>query len=167
MIRRFAPFILLLVAGCAQYSKDRFPSLLPRPVESQDINAPEVAAPPPVAAPDPALDAKAAEVRKSVAATHAAFADAAARATSLVNAAAGKAVGSDPWIAAQTALAELDTYRADSLSVLTELDQAAIERAADNQPAYSALTDAHDVAQAEFDAEAARIAALSNRLPQS
>jgi hypothetical protein len=167
MILRFAPALLLLVTGCAEHSKDHFPSLLPRAVEKQDAIDTEVDAPPPAVTSDPTLDAKAADVRKSVAAMHTTFAGAAARADGLVSAAVGKAVGSDPWIAAQSALAELDTYRADSLALLTDLDQAAITRAATGEQAYPELSAAHDTAQAEFDAESARIRALSGRLPQS
>jgi len=165
MIRHAAPVLLLFIAGCADQRAGHFPSLLPRPIETASMIEPAATAP--VVAPDPALDAKAAAATQSTAATHAAFAGAVAKAEPLVAAAQGSAIGSEAWIAAQTALAQLDTYRADSSALVVDLEQAAIDRGAAGAPPYPALDAAHDAVQAELDAEAATIGDLAARLPQS
>jgi hypothetical protein len=162
---RFAAFLpVLLLMGCAEYAKGRFPSLQPRPIESRSDAEPAVEVP--VVAPDSGLDAKAADAKTKIAATHAAFATAAAKATSAAAAAKGDSVGGDRWIAAQSALADLDVYRADSSTLVTDLQEASLERAANGQPPYPALEDAVTAAQAELDAETAAIGTLSARLPQ-
>ena len=163
MIRYAAPAFALLAAGCADQAGGRFPSLLPRPIETASMTEPEPVAP--VVTPDPALDAKAAAATKSIAATHDAFAAAVAKAAPLVAAAQGAAAGSDAWLNAQTALAQLDTYRADSSALVADLEQAAIDRGTSGAPPYPALDAAHDAAQAEFDAEAATIGELAAKLP--
>jgi len=164
MIRYAALVPALLLMGCAEYAKGRFPSLQPRPIESRSDAEPVVETP--AAAPDPTLDAKAAEAKTKIAATHAGFATAAARATSAAAAAKGDGAGGERWIAAQSALADLDVYRADSSTLLTDLQEASLQRAAGGQPPYPALEDAVIAAQAELDAETAAIGTLSAQLPQ-
>ena len=84
------------------------------------------------------------------------FAEADRAASGLLGAGARATVGSDAWLDAQTALAGLDTPRADLLAVVTDLEQLAIARAAAGQPPYPAL----QTAQAEAEADLARITAL-------
>jgi hypothetical protein len=165
MIRCAALALTLLATGCADHAAARFPSLLPRAAEKASMVEPEIVVP--VATPDPALDARVATATQSIATTHSAFADAVAKTEPLVTAAQGATVGSEGWIAAQTALAQLDTYRADSSTLVADLEQVAIDRGTAGLPPYLALDAAHDAAQAEFDAEAAKIGELSAKLPQS
>lgn len=163
---RAIPAALLVPAmtGCAAQGSTRYPSLLPRPIEARDDAEPVT---PAVAAaqPDPATDARLAEVRKTLNDANAAFVRAVAAAEALATAARGDAVGSERWIAAQTALAELDGHRATTSAALNELDEMAIGRAADGKPDYPALTTLRTTAQTALDAETARIAAIQARLP--
>ena len=80
-------------------------------------------------------------------------------------AAQGQAVGSDHWLDAQTALAELDTYRSDLSAMLTDVEQLAIDRAAAGEPDYPGVEQLRDRVKAAFDAESARIGAIQAMLP--
>lgn len=158
MTRFLHPLALpLLIAGCA--SPDAYPSLLPRAGER--VGFAEPAAPPPLAVvADPALDARIAAVaqRASDAATR--FDSAASKATRTVGTARGAAAGSDAWLDAQTALAELDVLRSETLEGLTDLEQLASERALALAPDYLALESAITAAKAAAEEQAKRIAAL-------
>lgn len=151
MIRPVAA--LLLLAGCATQDISA-PSLLPRAIESRSDAEPTRSVP--VATPDPALDAEIAGLIARRAKASAEFAAADRTASARLGAGARAAVGSDAWLDAQTALAALDTPRADLLAVITEFEQLAIARAAAGQPAYPAL----DAARVETDAELGRVSAL-------
>ena len=150
------------VAGCAAQTAGRYPSLLPRAIESRSDAEPETTAV--LAEPDPTVDAALSDLRKTVETTIADFAKAAQSADRLASAAKGDGVGGERWIAAQTALAELDGYRATLSSAVTDLDALALNRAAEGKPDYPALTALHDTAQTAVDEQAARIAAIAARL---
>lgn len=153
----------LLLSACAHSDTGHYPSLLPREIESRSDAEPEVVAA--VAEPDPALDAKIATGIAAVATNKRDFATTATRATSLVQRARGDAVGGERWIDAQSALADLDIYRAQSSGVVTDLEELALERAANGKPSYPTLDTALKEAQAELDAETARIGSLQSMLP--
>ena len=169
MIRRL-PFVRatwllvpLIAAGCTTPTGTRYPSLQPRAIESRSDAEPEV--PLAIADPDPATDAALAELRKTIDRATTDFDVAAKSADRLATAAKGDTVGGERWIAAQTALAELDEYRATISAALTDLDALALARAAEGKPEYPVLTVLHDSTQATFDAQAERIAAIAARLP--
>ena len=145
-----ASVALGLLAGCATQDVSA-PSLLPRPIESRSDAEP--VRPEPVATPDPKLDAEIAglTVRRDRAAQDFATADRVAAAR--LSAGARAAIGSDAWLDAQTALAALDTPRADLVAVVGELEDLAIARATAGEPAYPAL----ETAKTEADALLARI----------
>lgn len=152
------------LAGCAAQPSTRYPSLLPRAIESRSDAEPEVVIP--VTEADPATDLTLADLRKTLDQTGAAFAAAAETAERLTTAAHRDKVGGERWIAAQTALATLDGYRATTSSTLTDIDALALARLADGKPEYPAITSLHNAAQAAFDAQSARIAAIAARLPE-
>ncbi|MEG3178467.1 hypothetical protein U1872_19680 [Sphingomonas sp. RB3P16] len=151
------------LAGCAAQTATRFPSLLPRAIETRSDAEPEVAIA--IAEPEPSTDATVAELHATLAKTSTAFAGAATTAERLASAARGAAAGSERWIAAQTALAELDGYRATTSATLSEIDTLALTRAADAKPDYPAITALHATAQAAFDAQTATIGAIAAQLP--
>lgn len=155
MIRRAAPLAaLLLTAACAAGPGDG-PSLLPRAAEKQSFDEP--AAPPaPVATPDASLDRKIADLIAERSRASAEFAAADKRVAAQLAAGAKAAPGSDAWLDAQTALGALDAERATIQSVLTDLEQLAIERAGAGQPPYPAL----EAARVDTDAEADRVSAI-------
>lgn len=154
--------VLLLAAGCGMPDAGA-PSLLPRAVETR--SEAEVARPAPVATADPALDAEIAGLiaRRDKASADFAAADRTARRA--LDAGARAAVGSDAWLNAQTALAALDDGRAELLRVLTELEQLAIARAAENAAPYPALETARVDTDAEVDRVGALVAARKALLP--
>ncbi|HEU4958927.1 MAG TPA: hypothetical protein VFT56_00840 [Sphingomonas sp.] len=156
-------FPLALIGGCA--ANGDYPSLAPRPIEQTGEAVPIRLAP--VATPDAALDAKIDALAKRLADADAAFGPAAGRARDLVAAAASSGIGSTAWLDAQTALAELDGYRAESTAAMSALDELAIARAAKLEPPYPALDNLHARGGAQVDAESATIAALQKQLPGS
>ena len=170
MIRRIALIgtalpALLTAGGCAMSNDGRYPSLLPRAIEQRDQSEPIV--PVPVAVPDPALDAQLAMTDAAVAKAAGSFSPLANRAEAAGAAAKGQAVGSDPWLAAQAALADLDAVRADTASIVADLERMAIDRAAGGSPPYPALEAALARAQAMLDAQTQAIARLQAALPQA
>lgn len=156
---------LALLAGCAQQGSD-FPSLAPRPIERMG-EAPTTPAPAPVATPDAGLDERLATLAKQLSAADSAFTAAVPRTRDLVTAAASSGIGSDAWLDAQTALAELDGIRAESTAAMSALDELAIARANALEPAYPALDSLHDKGEAQVAAESATIADLQKRIPGS
>ena len=163
--RALALTSVLLLAGCATPPASRFPSLLPREIERRSDA--EAVTPVAVAEPDSALDAKLAELSTMLGKSRSDFAKAAARAETLARAARGSAIGSDRWLDAQTALAELDVFRANSSAFVTDLDEILIARGTDGKPPYPALEAARASAQAELDGETATISRLQAVLPQA
>ena len=162
MLRLALPLLALpLVSACVE--RDGYPSLLPRGAEKVGFDEPAAPPPAPVAA-DPALDARIATARQANRDALATTGAAIARAERLAAAARGKAAGSEAWLDAQVALADLDTLRSDRLATLTDLEQLAGERAAALQPDYPALDAAIDEARSAIAAQTARIAALQEQL---
>ena len=136
-----------------------YPSLAPRAAELKGFEEPDAPPPAPVVA-DPRLDAEVAGLSARLAKAAGAFATAARAATAAGARARGAAAGSEPWIAAQLALAELDVLRTETSETVTDLDQLAIARATTLAPDYPALETARAEARAEADREAATIARI-------
>lgn len=130
-----------MLAACTTPNGE-YPSLLPRPIESRDDAEP--VRPDPVAAPDSALDTRIAQKREAAAAAAKRFQAAAVTAESRVAVARGVPVGSEAWVAAQTALADLDSIRGETVELVTELEEVASARALAGTPAYPALNAAID-----------------------
>lgn len=150
-----------LLAGCSE-NRAQFPSLLPRAIETRDDAEPVHIPAPPAA--DPALDARLADAARALAATRADFATRLARAQALAGAAGGAAAGSEPWLDAQGALADLDVVRADMSVTVADLERLAIDRAASGAPPYPALEEARQRADAALAETLAAIAAINARL---
>ncbi|MES2059294.1 MAG: hypothetical protein V4564_25355 [Pseudomonadota bacterium] len=170
LVRRLARLALLagsalIVTGCGERSKGPYPSLLPRPIESRSDAEPEIA--PVMVEADSALDKRVAGISATIDSTQKDFAIAATKADSLSKAAQGQPVGSDRWIEAQSALADLDVFRASTVSALSDLDDAAMTRAADGKPPYPSLEAARTATQKELDVQTARIATLQTSLPEA
>ena len=130
-----------MLAACTTPNGD-YPSLLPRPIESRDDAEP--VRPDPVAAPDSALDARITRTRAAAADAAKRFQSAVANAESRVAVARGVPAGSESWVAAQTALADLDAIRGETVELVTDLEQEASARALAGAPAYPALNAAID-----------------------
>ena len=156
----------LFLGGCAADDAKHYPSLLPRPIESRS-DAEPVAPPPPVATPDAPTDARLAALRATLGESATAFAPAADRAEQAARAAKGQPAGSEAWITAETALAELDGYRATSSATLTDIEEMAIERATTLQPPYPGIEALRTAADAQLTAQSARIAAIQAMLPEA
>ena len=151
----------VLLSACAAPAGD-YPSLLPRPIENLSLAEP--VRPVPVATSDAALDAKIATLSREATGAKSAFDAAAARVGKTVNAAAGAAQGSERWLGAQVALAELDVARTAIDVPLAELERLAIDRVAAGAPPYPALDAAFAKANAASADQRATIATLNARL---
>jgi hypothetical protein len=154
------PIALLLALGLAACTEapGAYPSLALRPIESRSNAEPEVVTP--VAAPDAELDKKIATIGTKLSASEAAFAASAATAETAARTPAAQAVGSNEWVRAESALADLDSLRVDTLGAVTDLDQLSAERGVAGDPVYPALEDTRTKAQAQLDAQQTRIAAI-------
>lgn len=152
---------LLALAACTTSDK-QYPSLLPRPIETQSMAEPASADP--VAKPDATLDSKIAEIVATLNRSAGDFTASAQKAEAAVAVARGMAQGTDPWLNAQTALAELGSKRAPLLAAQSELDELAIERGKAGQPPYPSLDAAVARADTLANAQAARIASLEAAL---
>lgn len=154
----------LSLAGCA---RDRgttpYPSLAVRPVEKQGFAEP--AAKPVVLRPDPTLDTQITELARRLTSVEQEFGSAHDQARADAAKARGAAVGSDAWLAAQTALATLDEIRARTSSLLTEVDDRAIQRAAALEPDYPTLNALRERASAAVTRQAEQIKAINDTLP--
>ena len=161
-LRPLAPVLVaILFAGCAADSTV-YPSLAPRAAEKTGFEEPETAPAPLVA--DPALDARIAAATAKREGAARAFDTAATRVERLARAAQGAAAGSDRWLDAQTALAELDSLRAAHGEAVGELEDLAAQRAQALLPAYPALERARAEAQEAAVAQTGRIDALTRAL---
>lgn len=155
MIRALTLSLVVLTAGCTE-TPGVYPSLAKRPIESRGDAEPEAPAPA-QAKPDPALDA---QVRGLVDRLAAADSDFAARAATVERAArapGAQAVGSDSWVAAQSALADLEGGHGETLAVVTDLERLVTDRSVAGEPPYPALDDARAKAQAQLDAQTTRL----------
>jgi hypothetical protein len=154
--------LLLPLEGCAQ-DRTRYPSLAPRAVEKLGFAEPEVTIA--EAKADPALDARIATWQGTLDAVAKGFGADAAKAETAAARARGKGVGSDAWLDAQSALAGLDDWRAQTSALLTDIDQAATDRAAALAPAYPALATLRARVVAEADRQSGTIDRLQATLP--
>jgi hypothetical protein len=154
--------LLALLTACA-HDGGGFPSLAPRPIEKLSFAEPEL--PVVEAEPDPALDAQIGKLSGTLDSVAKGFAADAARAEAAGGRARGKPVGSDAWLDAQTALAQLDDWRAQTSSLLTEVDLVASNRAATLAPAYPALGGLRDRVSAEAERQGGTIDRLQSTLP--
>lgn len=158
-------FTMLALAGCSQ-DTIVYPSLAERPAEKRGFAEPEV----PLAAPlqmDPELDARLQRLRSQLDEIAKGFDTDVRRADRLVAAASGRAVGSDPWLNAQTALAGLDDWRAQASSLTIDVEGLAAERAATLTPAYPGINELRDAAAAETRRQDEVIKRLQVRLPSA
>ena len=158
MIRRMLPLLPLLAGGCAA-SEGSYPSLLPRPIEQRSDAEPVVV--PAVAAPDPALDAQLAAKKAELATARSAFDAALDTSKPRIARGRGATAGSDPWLAAQVALGELDGHRAAITDLVQELEALVIARGAALEPPYPALDALRTEAEAELAREREALAALT------
>jgi len=152
----------LSLTGCTRDTAP-YPSLAPRAVEKLGFAEPEVAVA--EAKPDPALDARIGELDTALERVSTGFAADAGKASAAVSRAKGKAVGTDAWLDAQTALAALDDWRAQTSSLLTDADQIASDRAAALAPPYPALAALRGRIIVEADRQAGTIDRLQAALP--
>jgi hypothetical protein len=159
------PLIALLLAtglaGCTE-TGSHYPSLLPRAIESQSLAEPE--RPAPVATPDAALDTRIAALVAELDKAGKDFTAVAQDAEARIAVARGLPQGSDGWLDAQAAMAQVDAARAAVASTLAELEQMAIDRGAGGQVLYPALDAAIAKASALAEAQAARNASLEAAL---
>lgn len=126
LARALALAAMPFLAACAS-TGERYPSLAIRDVEraqgqfepapASPLDVPRV----PTGATGPLADRLKALTARA-AASHQAFTDAAPAATRRAAAAAGMAVGSPAWAAAQVALADLDSARSNTAITLADLD---------------------------------------------
>jgi hypothetical protein len=145
-----ALFVSITLAACSR-DATVFPSLAQRPAELRGFAEPAPPAPEPLTA-DPALDTAIADLSARLAVVKAGFDADEARAERTARTARGRAVGSEAWLTAQTALATLDDWRARVSSLAGEAGDLASARAATLAPPYPGL----DRIQAALAAEVAR-----------
>ncbi|HEX7694924.1 MAG TPA: hypothetical protein VF409_10565 [Sphingomonas sp.] len=161
MQKRTALLLAIGLTGCTE-APGTYPSLALRPIESRSNAEPQPEVP--VAAPDPALDKKIATIREKLAVSQSAFDASAATAEAAARKPAAQAVGSNEWVDAESALADLDSLRVDTLGAVSDLDQLSGMRGVNGDPPYPALEEARTAAQAQLDAQQKRIAAIKGIL---
>ena len=158
-------FILLLsltaLAGCTE-TTGRYPSLLPRPIESTSLAEPE--RPAVVATPDTALDKRIAEIRSGLDAGTKSFTAGAQDAEAKIAVSRGLPQGSEPWLQAQVAMGQLAELRRPAVSALSELEELATQRGVDGLPPYPALDDAVSAAEQAASSQQAKIDSLEAAL---
>ncbi len=143
-------FVPLLLTACA--SGVDAPSLLPRPAESADVDAPAPAATPPTPA-DAVQTALIARLLDQARQGDAAFEK------TLPTATVSAPPQSEAWIAAQNARSAVEVARAPTLDALSGLD-AAIGDAIDKGQDTAALATARAEVQTIYDRQTARLDAL-------
>jgi type IV secretory pathway VirJ component len=157
--------ILPLLAACVSEDAS-YPSLAERPAEKRGFAEPEAPPPAEVAA-DPALDARVAELRRTLMTIAAGFDRDVASAEAAAGRAGARTVGGDAWLDAQTAVAGLDDWRAQAAELATDVEQLAGERAARLAPPYPALDMLGQDAAAQVERLDVRIRAVAARLPSA
>ncbi len=157
MYKAIALFAAFGLTACTE-APGAFPPLGKRPIESRSDAEPA----PPAAdtAPDPALDREIAALTASIDANRAAFDAGAAKAEAAAKVPGAQSVGSDSWVGAQAAIADIDTLRGDSLGYVVDLDKLAADRSESGKDPYAPLDAARTRAQKQYDGEAAKIAAI-------
>ncbi|MCP3729022.1 hypothetical protein M9978_01130 [Sphingomonas sp. MG17] len=161
-MRRFLTLAALTSLTACTVSDEGYPSLLPRPIESRSDAEP--VRPDPVATPDAALDRRIAEQRALSDAAARRFQSAALEAETRVAVARGLAIGSEPWVRAQTALADLAPIRGETTQIVSSLEETAIARASAGEAPYPALDAAIAELGAIAQAQGDRVAALESAL---
>jgi len=158
-------FILLLsltaLAGCTE-TTGRYPSLLPRPIESTSLAEPE--RPVAVATPDAALDKRIVEIRTGLDTGIKSFTAGAQDAEAKIAVSRGLPQGSEPWLQAQVAMGQLAELRRPAVSALSELEELATQRGVDGLPPYPALDDAVSAAEQAASSQQAKIDSLEAAL---
>lgn len=148
-------------AGCAQAS-DKYPSLALRPIETRSDA--ETVAPMPEATPDAGLDAQIAAAAGKLAQLDNDFTAGAAKADAAAKARGAQATGSDQWLTAQTALADIEALRGDMLGAVSDIERMVTDRGEAGQPPYPTLDALRAKAQDQLDAATARVAAIKASL---
>jgi hypothetical protein len=156
-----AAFTLFVTAALGACSRETvvYPSLAQRSAELRGFAEPAAPAPEPIRA-DPALDTAIASLAGRLTTVKAGFDGDAARAERAAKAARGRAVGSEAWLTAQTALATLDDWRAQASSLASDAGALASMRATTLAAPYPAL----EALQATLTAEVARQDAAIDRI---
>jgi hypothetical protein len=113
-----------IASGCKP--EGTFPSLAPRPIESEDPLEEPIRTPPAVAA-DPMLRSRAASLLAEARRGDREFETAAGAAAGTARRAG--APGSESWVVAQEAISRAEAARAPAMRALAELDRLATERA--------------------------------------
>jgi hypothetical protein len=159
--RSLAPFLFsaVLLGGACTEARGVYPSLALRPIESRSDAEPIEPQPGPVAA-DPALDTQIATTMAAADKAHAAYTAAADKAEKAARKPGSQLVGSDSWVGAQAALADLDAQRNATAAATADLERMITDRGVAGKPSYPALDDAYARAQAVADAEMKRTAAI-------
>ncbi|UZW56585.1 hypothetical protein NUH86_07480 [Sphingobium sp. JS3065] len=168
ILRRLLPSLALFLSGCASTFQG-YPSLAKRAIEDAPIA--EVSQAPSPVAPEPELVRNVDRLTAQAQAGGAAFDKAWPEADRVTRAAAGSAVSSEAWVAAQTALSTLETARNDSVSALASLDVLYVERSnAVSEGKVGGGIDAIDAARgaalAIVDSQNDRLDVLKGRLAQ-
>ncbi|WP_375428110.1 hypothetical protein [uncultured Sphingomonas sp.] len=156
---------LLLALACGGCARDAgpYPWLAPRAIEKLGFDEPDAPAPAPVVA-DPALDVEVAAADARLGKAAGDFARALVGVERAARAARGAAAGSEAWLTAQTALAELDGLRAEVSEVLSDLDDLAVKRATTLAPDYPALETMRGRARTELERQETAIARIGSGL---
>ena len=155
-------FAATLIGGCTEAGDSRYPSLLPRPIESQSLAEP--VRPAPVVVPDPALDARIAEILARLDQANASFVSAAQATEATIAVSRGVPEGSEAWLEAQAALTRVDAERMPVNAALADLEELGIARAGAGLPPYPALEAAMARADALAGEQAARVTGLEAAL---
>ncbi|MDF7775496.1 hypothetical protein P1X14_09575 [Sphingomonas sp. AOB5] len=156
------PLLALAVSGCVDVDS-KYPSLLPRPIESTGTAEPP-ARPEPVATPDPVLDKRIADIVATLDKAQRDFTVASQDAEARIAVARGLPEGSDPWLDAQSALTTLGAARGPVSEALVDLERLAVDRAQEGKPPYPALDAAIARASKLNDDQSARIGLLEGAL---
>lgn len=154
--------VLFALSGCAAPAM-RYPSLLPRPVETQPLTAPQMAAAETTVPADSALDARIIAIDAGLSKTAGLFTAATERAKAASAGARGTSIGSEAWLSAQSALAALESLRSETLAALSNLDRLAIDRGTAGQQTYPALSAARARAEAQLATQQATIDAIQGQ----
>lgn len=170
ILRRLLPSIALFLSGCAG-TLTGYPSLAKRPIENAPVGEAQTAPAPAPVEVDPALQAEVDRLTGQANAGVTAFDKAWPAADRATRAAAGSAVSSEAWVAAQLAISALETARNDSVSALASLDTLYVERSnALSEGKARGGTEQIDMARkaalATVDSQNDRIDALKERLTQ-
>jgi len=160
MLKPIALLAVLSLAACT--TPGQYPSLAQRPIETRSDDV--VAPPPAPLVADPVLDQKIATATAALAGNDAAFTAGTAKAQAAIKVPGAQAIGSDPWVGAQAAIADLGVLRGDTLGLMTDLEQMSSDRDASGQPPYPSLNAAYAKAKAQLDAQDKTLAAIKAAL---